>query len=349
MSFVWAPMLWLVPVVASSLVVLYLWVRKRRHAALRFSDLGRIKTARGAGQAWRAHLPPLLLLLAICALLLALARPTAPIELLTQRTHVIMAIDVSLSMRANDIMPDRISVAQAASHTFINAQPKHVQLGLVTFAASAQLVQKPTRDSAALHQAIDRLTLQLGTATGSGMLVALAALFPEASGEIDALNFGRVTIGERAVSPSYRDEPASAPVSPVPPGSNNTALVILLSDGRRTTGPDPIDVARKFAERGVRVYTIGFGNFDSMRADDSDWAVHLKPDEESLKAVAAMTQAKYFRASDQQQLTKIYEGLGEQLIAEKKDVELGALFSAAAALLTVLAVGLSVRWFGRSA
>lgn len=179
MTFIWLEALWLLLLVPL-LVTAYVWLlRRRKKAALRYANLALVKQAMGRAPGWRRHVPPVLLLLAITTLILAVARPAAVLTLPSNRATIILAIDVSGSMRAPDIDPSRIEAAKKAAKQFIADQPSEVQIGIVAFGGSAMLVQTPTIDRTALDAAIDRFQLRRGTAIGDGLLVSLATLFPD--------------------------------------------------------------------------------------------------------------------------------------------------------------------------
>jgi Ca-activated chloride channel family protein len=348
MSFLWPQMLWLLLLVPAS-VAAYLWLLSRRKVAVRYASLSLVREAAGRGPGWRRHLPPLLLLGALAAALMAIARPTAVVTLPTQYQTIMLAIDVSLSMRATDVLPDRITAAQAAAKTFIEDHPPRARIGLVAFGGSAQLVQKPTERTDDLIAAIDRFQLQRGTATGSALVVALAALFPDDGIDVESVVFGRA--GSRDGSRGVPiDRPAKAerpPPAPVKPGSHTSGVIVLLSDGRRTTGPDPIDVARMAADRGVRVFTVGFGTLEGATIGFEGWSAYVRLDEEALKAVAQITHGEYFHAGTAADLKKVYQELNTRFVMERKETEVTGLLSALAALLLAGAGALSLAWFGR--
>jgi Ca-activated chloride channel family protein len=179
MSFLWPQALWLL-LAAPALVGYYLLLlRRRKKAAVRYASLGLVREALGSGQRFRRHVPPLLFLLALIVLVVAVARPRATVVLPSEQRTIVLAMDVSLSMRASDVEPSRIEAAREAAKAFVKEQPADVRIGIVSFAGSAQLVQRPTRDRDDLVAAIDRLQLQLHTAIGSGIIVSLATLFPD--------------------------------------------------------------------------------------------------------------------------------------------------------------------------
>src|SRR3954466_13354181 len=265
MTFLWPTSLWLLCLLPV-MVALYVHIlRRRKKFALSYSNLALVKSALGASAGWRRHVPPAIFLLSFAVMLLALARPAAMVTLPSQHETVILAIDVSGSMRADDVKPTRLAAAQAAARTFITGTPKTTRIGLVTFAGSAALVQPPTANREDLLAAIEQLQLQNATAVGSGILVSLKAIFPDQDFDVKPSGALRASRGSAAAGGSAPiNGMPKAEVKPVPPGSYKSAVVILLTDGQTTTGPDPVDAARLAAERGVRVFTVGVGTPDGQ-------------------------------------------------------------------------------------
>ena len=340
MSFQWPEMLWLLLLVPA-LVALYLWLlRRRRKTAVRLASVALVKQAMGSTSAWRRHVPPLLLLSAIGVLLLASARPMAVVRLPSQQETIILAMDVSGSMRAADVQPNRLVASQAAAKAFVEGLPRSVRIGVVSFAGTAAVVQAPTFSREDVYAAIDRFQLQRGTAIGSGIVLSLATLFPD-----EGIDLSQIT-GARAMPPSPDDQPKKT-FKPVEPGSYRSAAVILLTDGQRTTGPDPLEAAKMAAERGVRVYTVGIGTKAGEIIGFEGWSMRVRLDEETLKSIAAFTQANYFYAGTAEDLKQVYQGLSSRLVVETKETEVSALLAVAGALLVLMAASLSVWWFGR--
>ena len=261
MKFLHPQILWFL-LVAPALIAAYLALlgRKRKHV-IRYAGFGLIKEAVGTSHNVRRHVPPLLFLLSLVALILACASPTAVVTLPYERKTIILAMDVSLSMGARDVDPNRITAAQTAAKTFVEERPSDVSIGVVAFGGTASLVQPPTQNREDLLAAIDRFQLQRGTATGSALYVALQTLFPDAGIDLESLIFpgGLSPNGAHGRSLDAASKGEGKPFQPVPPGSYTSGVIILLSDGRRTTGPDPLDAARMAADRGVRIFTVGFG------------------------------------------------------------------------------------------
>ena len=346
MVFLWPSLLWLL-LILPLLVLLYLWLlRRRKVQALAYPGLALVRQALGSRAQWRRHLPPLLFLLGLAALLLAAARPLAVLKLPSEQQTIILAMDVSGSMRATDVEPDRLTAAQNAAKAFIKELPRHVRVGVVAFAGTAQLAQLPTQSHEDLLKAIDSFQLQRGTATGNGIMVALATLFPDAGIDIAALG-GRQAMRVLPMDQVTRPEPEQKTFTPVAPGSYRSAAIIMLTDGQRTTGVDPLEAAQWAADRGVRVYTVGVGTVQGEVIGCEGWSMRVRLDEDTLKAVALRTNAEYFHAATAQDLRKVYETLSSRLTVETKETEVSALLALAGAALVLLAAGLSVWWFGR--
>ena len=343
MQFLWPEFLWLL-LALPLLVLLYVWLLKRKKKmAVRYASLSIVKEAMG-GQSWKRHIPPALFLLAMAAMLIAAGRPQAVVTLPSNQQTIILAMDVSGSMRATDVQPNRLVAAQNAAKSFIADLPRHVKVGIVAFAGSAQVAQLPTVNREDLVTAIDRFQLQRATATGNAIVISLATLFPDAGIDLEAMQSGR----ERPRGLSLdAEKKAKKEFTPVAPGSYPSAAIIMLTDGQRTTGVDPLDAAKLAADRGVRVYTVGIGTVDGETIGFEGWSMRVRLDEETLKAIAQKTSAEYFYAGTAQDLKKVYETLSSKLTVEKKETEISALFALAAAALALLSAGLSLVWFNR--
>jgi Ca-activated chloride channel family protein len=293
------------------------------------------------------------LLLAVTAAIFAIARPNAVFLLASQQQTIVLAMDVSRSMRATDVEPNRLSASQAAAKSFIEDMPRNVRIGIVSFAGTASVVQTPTDNRDDLIAAIDRFQLQRGTATGSGIILSLSVLFPDAGIDLESAVFDRAFSrwggGAAPIDRPRRDKPEKKDFKPVAPGSYTSGLIILLSDGRRTTGPDPLEAAKMAADRGVRVYTVGFGTKEGGAISFDGWSAYVVLDEEALRGVAQMTGGEYFYAGTAADLRKVYQHLNTKFALEQKETEVTAILSAAAALLAFFAVLLSLLWFHRAA
>ena len=344
MTFLWPELLVLLALVPLLVAAYVIVLRRKRKAALRYASLSMVKDAMGAGPGFRRHVPPLLFLAALVLMLAAIARPAAVVQLPSQHETIILAMDVSGSMRARDVEPDRLAASQAAAKAFVNEQPRTTRIGVVAFAGTASLVQPPTQNREDIVAAIDRFQLQRATAIGSGILVALKAIFPEVEFDLRSSN-PRGDPMRRSFQPQR--EPDKAAAKPVPPGSYKSAAIILLTDGQATTGPDPLEAARMAAERGVRVFTVGVGTPNGEILVGEGWSMRVRLDEETLKTIANVTGGEYFYAGTAVDLKKIYRSLNAKFVLEKKETEITALFAAAAALTALLSALLSLLWFNR--
>jgi Ca-activated chloride channel family protein len=344
LTFQWPLMLWLLLAVPLFVVFYIRMAARRRREAARFANLETVWGApQGARGALRRHLPALLLLPALVALILAVARPHAALLLPSRMETVILAIDSSGSMRATDVKPDRLTAARNAAKAFVADQPPNVRVGVVAIAATAVLVQSPTRSREDIHAAIDRLRPQRGSALGSGVLIALATLVPEARIDVEQV------IGGGKPRPWYYDRwREGGEPKPVPPGSHGTGAIVLISDGQSNVGPDLEKVAQMAADRGVRVYTVGVGTAEGATVSAEGWSMRVRLDETALRKVADITRGEYFQAASAAELSRIYGTLSAKLAFEKRRAtEVTAIFAAVGAALAMLAAGLSMLWFNR--
>lgn len=345
MTFLWPDTLWLLMVVPALVALYLLLLRRKKRTALRYANLSLLKEAMGAGQRFRRHVPPLLFLLGLTTLIAAVARPAAIVTLPTQQQTIILAMDVSGSMRATDVEPNRLVAAEQAAKAFVDDLPHSVRVGVVSFAGTAAVVQPPTHSREDIVAAIDRFQPQRGTAIGSGIILSLATIFPEAGIDVSDAIYGRNAPRSLPLDPGRA--PEKKEFTPVPPGSYTSAAIVLLTDGQRTTGPDSLQAARMAADRGVRIFTIGVGTPKGAVIGFEGWSFHARLDEDTLKAIADLTRGEYSRAGTATDLKKIYRGLSARLVFEKRPTEITALFSAAAAALVLLSALLSLLWFNR--
>ena len=357
MHFIWPELLWLLCLIPLLVVGYIRALRRKRTMAVQYPSLNLIRPALGPGHRIRRHIPPALLLCAVSLVMLGAARPSARLTLPADYLSLVLAMDVSRSMLAEDVPPSRIVAAQQAAKSFVQELPAHVRVAVVSFAGNAQLVQGVTDDKEVLLSAIDGFQLQRGTATGSGLLVALNTLLPESAIDLESVLYGAefksgrlVAQGGGSAGRSLDQNPAAAaPEGPksVPVGSYTAGAVILLSDGRRTTGPDPVEVAKWAASKGVRVYTVAFGTPNGFIPGYEGFSFYARVDEEALQKVAETTGAEFFRASNATDLASIYQHLSSKFTLERRDTEITALLVAVAGLLALLALGLSMRWYRR--
>lgn len=346
--------LWLLLLIPLFIVGYILILRRRNQYALRYASLSIVKEALGKGPGKRRHIPPAFFLLGLALMFIAAARPYGTITLVKQQATVILAIDVSRSMRANDLQPNRIEAAKAAARAFVELQDENVRIGIVSFSGNAALVQAPTNDREAVLAAINRLTLQNSTAIGSGILTSLEAIFEKPA-----------DLNQPVLSD---DEVLGAPTptpTPVAPGAHVPATIILLTDGQNRTGPLPVDAARIARDRGVRVFTIGvgttqggtvqlqpdrapvFGGGQGFGGGGFGGGFRTVLDEETLKRVAALTDGQYYHASDSESLLAIYKNLDKELITTRAEEEVAVFFTAGAVVCLLIGGVLSMLWFSR--
>jgi Ca-activated chloride channel family protein len=258
-------------------------------------------------------------------------------------------MDVSLSMAATDVAPSRLKAAQAAAKAFVKDLPRDVRVAIVAFAGDADLVLAPTVERDDAMAAIDNLQLNYNTAIGSGLVAALLTIFPDwdfAAG-LDIFGMGRSPVRPRRIS---RNQPRT--IEPenfktVPAGSNAYSAIVLLTDGRATFGLSPAKAASMAAERGVRVYTVGFGTPEGSSVEIDGEAVEVSLDEAMLKDIAEVTGGAYFNAATAEELRNVYQGLKGRVVIERKQREATALFTALAAVLSIFSASLSLAWSNR--
>lgn len=342
MSWLWPGFLLLLAIVPL-MIAAYIWMlRRRRRFAVRYSSLSLVREALPRYSWLRRHLPFALFLLAVTSLVIALSRPVSIVAVPTNQTSIILALDVSRSMLQTDIEPSRLDAAEAAALSFIEQQASSTRIGIVAFAGFAEMIQPPTTDQEALEDAIASLTTGRGTAIGSGILKSLDVI-----AEVDP-----------NVAPS--DTTGSAEIVPVPQGAYAPEIIVVLTDGVATTGPQPVDAAQQARDRGVRVYTIGFGTengseFPGERNFGRDpfgrdpgfgggGRFRRGIDEATLQQVAEMTGGKYYAAESADQLQSVFESLPTSLITAHEVTEISVAFAAIGALLAALAIILSMLW-----
>jgi len=330
MRFEWPMMLWSLLTVPALVAGYILAQRRRKRYALRFASLSLLREALGRGPGWRRHLPPALFVLGLAVMLFALARPTAVVIRPSQEGTVILTMDVSGSMRAEDMKPNRLEAAKTAARTFVERQPSGVRIGVVSFSDNAFLVQAPTADKEEVMAALNRLTWQRGTAIGSALLTSVDAIFEGADIE------GGDSITSTLPTPT-----------PVPKGVYEPAIVVLLTDGESNRGPRPLDVVDQVAARGVRVYTVGVGTPEGTVLRARGRSMRVRLDETTLKRIAEATDGAYFNAATESDLQTIYQNLSTHMVFREQQTEITADFTGLAIVLLLGAGTLSLLWFSR--
>ncbi|MCK6583140.1 MAG: VWA domain-containing protein [Anaerolineales bacterium] len=350
MSFLWSPLLVLLSIIPFIVVAYILLLRRRRKFAVRYSSLSLVREA-ASHQTWlRRHLPFALFLLALTSLILALGRPVATVTVPSNQATIILAIDVSRSMCATDISPNRLEVAKDAAQAFVQNHRSGRQIGIVAFAGFAELVQPPTTDTRALHSAIENLTTARRTAIGSAILRSIDAL-----AEVDD-----------RIAPSDNVS-ASSGIFELPPSEVELSphIIVLLTDGSSNAGPFPLTAAAQAVSRGIRVYTIGYGTVNNTSPMDcgdsfgdqfgfgwggSQWNqqnfrdFRLQLDETTLKQIADMTGGAYYAATSADELEEVFQNLPSYVIVTRETIEVSVFFTAFATLMILLAMALSFRW-----
>ncbi len=337
------------------LIGVYIWMlRRRRRFTVRYSSLSLVRAALPRYSYLRRHLPFALFLLALASLVIGLGRPISVINVPAGEATIMLAMDVSRSMCSTDISPNRLVAASEAALSFIQGQPASTVIGIVGFAGFAELIHPPTGDQEVLEDVVVSLTTGRRTAIGSGILESLDAI-----AEFD-----------QSIAPTVRDPRTDAQPTPMPSGVYVPSIVVLLTDGASNAGPEPLDAAQQAVDRGVRVYTIGFGTARGGRmncgqqflggsqlssgpfaggqfgggGDPQGGGFRRGIDEETLKAVSAMTGGEYYSAESAEELHAVFDSLPTSLITRPEITEISFIFAAIGALLAALAIGLSLRW-----
>jgi len=363
MDFLWVDLLALLAVLPV-LVGVYVWsLRRRRPSGVRYSSLALIRDAAPGTARLRRHLPFVFFVAALAALVLAMARPVVILAVPTNETTILLTIDVSGSMCSTDIPPSRLEAAEAAAASFVDGQAASTRIGIVAFSSYAELIQAPTNDKTELLDALHSLATGQRTAIGDGILASIDAI-----ADVDP-----------AVAHSQTDTSTGTAPTPVPQGDYAPDIIVLLTDGVSNTGTDPIDAAQQAADRGVRVYTIGFGtaNGGAMSPTCRPQFRGREPggggfggggfggggygggggaygggggnfprgiDEATLEKIAAMTGGTYHPAESAGELESVFQNLPLNLVVKHQATEVSFAFVGAGALLAALAMLLGKAW-----
>lgn len=267
---------------------------------------------------WRRHVPMLVFLLALAALVLAAARPQRTVAVPVERASIMLATDVSGSMLATDVEPNRMIAIKRAARRFVEQVPESVNVGVMAFNNTATVLQSPTRDRDAAFLAIDRLSVSGGTATGEAIATALTTLEAQ----------------------------------PGEDGRRPPAAIVLISDGSSTNGRDPLGAAAEARRLDIPIYTVAFGTDQGTitvpdRRTGEARVERVPPDPASLEAIARASGGQAFTAETAEGLNAVYEQLGSQLGRRDEERQITAAFAAGGIVLLLLGAGLSLRWFGR--
>jgi len=368
MRFVWPLALVLLALIPLLIGLYLLWLQRKRQFAVRYSSLSLVREAAGSTATWRRHLPAVLLLCSVASLALGAARPHVVRELPQNQTSIILALDVSRSMCAIDVEPNRLTVAQAAARTFVTEQAGATKIGIIAFAGTAREVVPPTKDTEELITAIDNFRTAFGTSIGSAQLKSLGAI---------------AEVNDDVAPPDDELDELNSPA--IPADAFQGDIIVLLTDGANSGGPDPIEAAQTAADRKVRVFTIGFGTdqptemicgttqIGADQFDGGEFASDgvggdsfggitgsfgggggrggeiptqalqlLVIDEPTLQSIADLTGGQYFKAADADQLADVFSALPTSLEVQQDEVEVTAWFTAVAAILLGAAWALSM-------
>src|SRR4051812_7070743 len=321
---------------------LYLWsLKRRRRYGLNYSSVSLVRGSTNQRSTWRRHAPPVLFGVTILALAVAVARPQATIAQPKATGTIVLAIDVSGSMRANDIQPSRIEAAQTAVKDFVHKQPKGIKIGLVVFSAYALQLIPPTEDRKQVESAVSVLELSRGTNIGDGLRVSLETLIPGSTKDPEG---------------PYSIKGVPVPLGDPGPGISTpaSASIVMLSDGAATTGPDPLEVANEVASHHIRVFTVGMGTPEAgsfagpqaapgaaqggaqaggIRGPGGGFPGGgggfnvFRLDEPVLKGIATTTGGQYFKAEDAKQLKDVYGKLVKQTSIQPDPTEITFVFA----------------------
>lgn len=354
MTFLWPSFLLLLILIPVVVGVYFLILHRRRRFSVRFSSLSLMREAIPRHSWIRRHLPFIAFMAALALLVLALARPVSIVAVPTGQTTIILAIDVSRSMCSTDITPNRMLAAEEAATKFVQHQSSNTQIGIVAFSTFAEEIQPPTNDQEALQSAIDSLLTGRRTAIGSAILKSIDAI-----AEVD-----------KNVAPSITDASPGVPPAPVPRGAYAPDIIVLLTDGVSNTGPLPVDAAQQASDRGIRVYTIGFGTEQGASFPNCNpqfqgpepftgggpqfgggsgggfggGSFRRGIDEATLQRVSDMTGGKYYAAASSGELEHVFAQLPTYVIVKHKTSEISVIFAAIGGALALVAIGLSLVW-----
>jgi Ca-activated chloride channel family protein len=350
-----APLLLLGLLLVPALLLLYAWAQRRRSRyAVRFTNLDLLANIAPKRPAWRRHVPAAIYLGAVALLVLGLARPSMVVPVPREDATVVLAIDVSGSMKATDVAPTRLDAAREAARSFIEQLPPGIRVGLVAFASEPVTLVSPTTDRADLEAALDSLQPRDGTAMGDAMMQVI-----DIAESIQAGNGGATPDPTDAPETSPEPDASSAPetspepgVTPDTPSDQPLVAAILLSDGANSVGAaEPLDAAQRAADANVPFYTIALGTEEGRVTVEDQFGIpvtlDVPPDRETLAQIAEITDATAFDAPTAEDLQAVYANLQSRVGFTEEEQEVTAWFAGAALVLVVIGAGLSALWFGR--
>ncbi len=306
----WLLLLLVIAAVAGAYLVVQ---RRRTPVALRFTNLSLLRSLAPRSASWRRHVTAGILLLALAVLSLGMAQPARDVQVPVERATIVLAIDVSLSMQATDVEPDRFTAAKDAAKFFVEQLPRDYNVALVSFAGTATVAVSPTKAHDQVLSAIEALELDRSTAVGEAIFASLQAI---------------------------ESVPADGATEPPP------AHIVLLSDGSTTAGRSDSEGAAAAAEAGVPVSTIAFGTQSGL-VELEGLLVPVPVDGPALQAVAEQTDGGFYEAGTSDELRSVYEGLGSSLGERTVARDISRWFLGSGLLLALISAALSVIWTSR--
>jgi Ca-activated chloride channel family protein len=320
MSFATPWVLWGLLIVPVGLLAYWLVQRRLNKYAARLTNLDLLANIVDASPGRRRHMPALLALASLAALVVAMARPQAVVAVPRDDATVVLTMDSSASMTATDVSPTRLDAAKSAATSFLDKLPERFRVGLVSFSSSVQVLEEPTDDRGAVRSSLDSIQGDVGTALGDAIVTSVG-LAPDAE-EQEKLSGGKPLFA-----------------------------VLLLSDGANSTGSEPLNILDEAKKTGVPVYTIALGTDQGTVEITNDLGEKqtfaVPPDRATLQKVAEETGGRYFEAPTEADLQAVYDEIGSQVSWEDEERELTAAFAGAGAVFLLLGAGLSALWFGR--
>jgi Ca-activated chloride channel family protein len=288
--------------------------RSRTRAARAFASPLLAASVTPTRPGWRRHAPMAVLAAAIALLLVAAAKPQTTVAVPVEHASILLMTDVSGSMQAQDVSPTRLIAVRRAATTFVDGVPKQVNVGVMAFNQTPAILQSPTTDRIAVKSALQRLKSSGGTATGNAVRAAVRIL----------------TAGSTKPPPS---------------------AIVLLSDGKSTSGVAPLTAAQEAGRRHIPIYTVALGTATGTitvpRKGGGTETRQVPPDPETLRQMSAASGGQAFQAADAQRLSQVYERLGSQLGRKNVPRQISSLFAAGALALLLAGASLTLRWFGR--
>ena len=333
MSFAWPPALGLLVLVPLLVVAYMKLMRRRARRTTELSAQGFAPNEAALRLRRRRHVPFALFFAGLTLLLFSLARPHANLRLPEREGTVILAFDVSNSMRAPDLKPTRLEAAKAAAAAFVDRQPSTIRIGVAAFSDGSLVIQPPTKDKAKVKAAVKRLTPLGATSLGQGIFASLTLIAGR-----------QIVLPEQA--PATGD-PEELDLDSVEIGFYGSAAIVLLSDGENTAQLDPQEMAKLASVAGVKVYPIGIGSPEGTVVEIDGFSVATALDEKSLENIASVTDGEYVRARDAAELSDVYKNLDLEWRTKSERTEVTGLVAGIAAALFVLGGAMSLLWFGR--